>query len=190
MYARNVFKMKSNLIEDRNLLNSEPLMMATKSRFTVSPVSASQQVSRQSYSEDDRQCYLMQITLHPVYTGNPNEPLPHICYKRLPRLINGIPLGAGVIKNNEMDHIRWRYIEGLSGGGHGTQTFISEPMYRDEAEDAKRSFKDRLLKQSRSVFGDVTVKVSVILSQCVHYDEEFYINDVADTISDGLHFRD
>ncbi|GAB1608539.1 hypothetical protein Ahia01_001138100 [Argonauta hians] len=164
--------------------------MATTSRFTVSPVNASRQVSKQSYSEDERQCYLMQINLHPVYTASPSDPLPNTCYKRLPRIINGIPLGAGFIKINEMDRVRWRYIEGMSGGGCGTQTFISEPMYRDEAEDAKRSFKDRLLKNSRSIFGDVTVKASVILSQCIHYDEEFYINDVAESINDGLHFRD
>lgn len=164
--------------------------MSTTSHFTVSPLNASRQVSKQCYTNDDRCCYLMQITLCTVYTGNASDTLPHACYKRLLRLVNGIPLGAGVMKSDQTEKIRWRYVEGLSGSGRGTQTFISEPMYRDEAEDAKRGFKDRLIKQSRSVFGDITVKASVILSQCIHYDKEFYINDVADIVNDGFHFRD
>lgn len=67
---------------------------------------------------------------------------------------------------------------------------MSTPISQEEAEETKRALKDRMMRQSQELFGDITVKATVILSQCVHFDDEFIINDIAVPNEEGLHFRD
>ena len=115
-----------------------------------------------------------------------DSPIPNACLKKIPRLLNGIPLGPGVMARDQMDSIRWRYIE----GGTKLHTFISVPMYEEEASENKRALRDALVKQSQAVFGDITVKASIILSHCVNYDDDLVLNDIAVPLEEGLHFRD
>lgn len=155
----------------------------TMSNFTVNPTDAGRMVHGQRKSEDERHCYLIQVTFQTVYS---DAEIPNSVIKKLPRLINGIPLGAGLMARDQLGSIRWRYIE----GGRKMHTFISRPICQEEAEESKRSFKDRLVKQSPAIFGDITVKATVILSQCLNFDDEFIVNDIAIPLDEGLHFRD
>ncbi len=157
--------------------------MTTFSPFTVTSHNASQMVRNQQLIEDNRKCYLMQITLQAVYgTGV----LPQSSYKKLPRIINGIPFGPGRLSHVQAESIIWRYVE----GSRDVQTFISKPISGDDADEHRRQLRDRLVKQAKDIFGDVTVKASIILSQCVHFDSDLFINDIADTFEEGLHFND
>jgi hypothetical protein len=160
--------------------------MATESPFTVCPREAGQIVKNimGANRDDNRHCYLMHVSLRPVYGEGY---VPHSAFKKLPRLINGIPLGAGRIWAHDSQEIRWRYIEGPAGPLH---SFLSTPMSHEEAYESKIAFRDRLLQQSQAVFGEVTVKATIILSQCLSYDSDFFINDIADSIDTGLHFKD
>ena len=153
------------------------------SLFTISSTEAAKTVRNQRKSEDDKYCFLIQVSLQSVYS---DTPIPNACLKKLPRLLNGIPLGPGVMARDQLDNIRWRYIE----GGTKLHSFISVPMYEEEAEESKRSFRDNLIKQSQAVFGDITVKACVILSHCVSYEDDIIINDIAVPLEEGLHFRD
>lgn len=156
--------------------------MSTESPFTLSAKEASKFVNNQARRGDNRQCYLMHVSFQTVYGGE--HALPQSCFKKLPRLINGIPLGAGKMSSPRPQPIIWRYIE----GSRAFHTFLSGPITYDDAEEARKSFKERLLKQAKAVFGDITVKATIVLSQCVYYDEEFFINDIADSMDDTLHF--
>lgn len=140
-------------------------------------------VTNQRKTDDEKNCYLLQLSFQSVYS---ETSIPNTCFKKLPRLVNGIPLGPGLMARDQIDSIRWRYIE----GGTKLHTFISVPMYEEEAEETKRSLKDRLMNQSQAVFGDITVKASMILSSCLNYDDDIIINDIAVTMDEGLHFRD
>ncbi|XP_067672395.1 uncharacterized protein [Haliotis asinina] len=158
--------------------------MSYTSMFTVSPHEVGKMVrSRLKCEDDEKQCFMLQIILQPVYS---DSDVPNSCFKKLPRLVNGIPLGAGLMSKDQLGSIRWRYIE----GGRKIQTFISEPIHKDEAEETKRTLKDRLAKQSQAIFGDMTVKATIVLSQCLDYDDDFIINDIAVSLEEGLHFRD
>lgn len=125
-------------------------------------------------------CYLMHVTVKPVYS---DSQIPQSCYKKIPRLINGIPLGAGKLTKSQSQNIQWRFVE-------GTSSFLSIPMYRDEAEECRRRLRDNLIQHGRQVFGDMTVKLNIVLTQCVRYDEEIFINDIAYSSDEGLHFTD
>ena len=153
------------------------------SHFTISPKEAAKLVKNQRKCDDEKSCFLLQLSFQSVYSENP---IPNTCFKKLPRLVNGIPLGPGVMARDQINNIRWRYVE----GGTKLHTFISVPMYEEDAEETKRSLKDSLMKQSQAVFGDITVKASVILSSCLNYDDDIIINDIAVTMDEGLHFRD
>ena len=59
---------------------------------------------------NDAACYLMHVTIRPVYS---DAQVPQSCYKKLPRLINGIPLGAGKLTKSQSENIQWRFIEGI-----------------------------------------------------------------------------
>ncbi len=79
-----------------------------------------------------------------------------------------------------------RYVEGR-GDVH---TFLSVPISSEEAEETRREFRERLVKHARALFGDTTVKMSLVLSHCLHIDSELYINDIAETQEEGLYFHD
>ncbi|KAH3864051.1 uncharacterized protein LOC127866756 [Dreissena polymorpha] len=153
------------------------------SLFTITSSEASKLVRNQRKRDDDRFCFLLQVSFQSVYS---DSPIPNTCMKKIPRLLNGIPLGPGVMARDQLDSIRWRYIE----GGTKLHTFISVPMFEEEAEESKRSLRDSLMRQSQAVFGDITVKASVILSHCINYDDDIILNDIAVPLEEGLHFRD
>jgi hypothetical protein len=60
----------------------------------------------------------LQISFYPVYS---DAEIPNSCFKKLPRIVNGIPLGAGMLVNEQIGNIRWKYVE----GGKKMHTFIS-----------------------------------------------------------------
>ena len=165
--------------------------MASHSPFTISPQQASHLVRLSCHGDgsdvmdDNRQCYLLQLSFQPVYGGGP---LPQSCFKKIPRLINGIPLGAGRLSHNQAQGIVWRYIEGSQP--RDLHTFISAPVSKGEADEARRSLREGLVRHAKAVFGDITVKTTMILCQCVHFDSELFINDLAEPLEEGLHFKD
>lgn len=175
--------LQNSSCEDLEWKTPEISSKMSNSHFTISPRDAGKLVHSQRKSEDERHCYLLQITFQTVYS---DAEIPNSCIKKLPRLVNGIPLGAGLMARNQLGSIRWKYIE----GGRKMHTFVSKPICLEEAEETKRSLKDRLLKQSHAIFGDITVKATVILSQCLNFDDDFIINDIAIPLDEGLHFRD
>jgi hypothetical protein len=138
---------------------------------------------QQQCGEDNRHCFLLQISFRPVYGGT----IPNGAHKKLPRLVNAIPLGAGRLSQAQATDIQWRLVEGANTD---LWTFLSVPMGWQEANESRMALKDRLVKQAKQVFGEVTVKSNVILSQCVHFDADFYINDIAESLEAGLHFHD
>jgi hypothetical protein len=79
--------------------------------------------------EDERNCFLLQISFYPVYS---DAEIPNSCFKKLPRIVNGIPLGAGMLVNEQIGNIRWKYVE----GGKKMHTFISKPICEEEAEES------------------------------------------------------
>lgn len=83
--------------------------------------------------------------------------------------------------------IRWRYLEGNS---QRSLCFVSNPMIQEDAEETRRLLKDQLILQSQQLFGEITVKTNVILSQCLHFDQDFFVNDIALCLNEGLHFLD
>ena len=129
---------------------------------------------------NDAACYLMHVTIRPVYS---DAQVPQSCYKKLPRLINGIPLGAGKLTKSQSENIQWRFIE-------GTTSFLSVPISKDEAEESRKRLRDNLVQYGRQVFGDLTVKVNIVLTECIKYDEEIFINDIAYSSDEGLRFTD
>ncbi|XP_041364719.1 uncharacterized protein LOC121380052 [Gigantopelta aegis] len=160
--------------------------MSQKSLFTINSHDAAKMVRLQRTKADDdnkKQCYLIQVTFSPLYS---DSEIPNSCFRKLPRLVNGIPLGAGLMSKDQLETIRWRYVE----GSRTTQTFISNPMYQEEAEGDKRSLRERLIKLAPVIFGDVTVRATVVLSQCLNYDEDLVVNDIAVSLDEGLRFRD
>ncbi|KAK3089592.1 hypothetical protein FSP39_004864 [Pinctada imbricata] len=172
-------------MEQQELISEKPrsYFNMSSSHFTISPKNVGRMVCSQRKAEDERHCYLLQLSFQTVYS---DAEIPHSCFKKLPRLVNGIPLGAGQMARDQLGSIRWKYVE----GGKNTHSFVSEPICQEEAEETRRSLKDRLLKQSQAIFGDITVKATVVLSQCIHFDDDFIINDIATHSDDGLHFRD
>ena len=165
---------------------SSTTTMSHHSPFVITPSEASALVkSYRNRQEDKRKCYLLQVSFQTVYGGGD---IPQSCYKKLPRLINGIPLGAGVLTKSQAENIFWRYVEGSRSCG--LLQFLSSPVSLDEAEETRRSLRDRLVKQAKAVFGDLTVKATILLSQCVHFDSDLFINDIAEVTDEGLHFCD
>lgn len=162
-------------------MSSNPII--SNSLFTITPHDASKLVKSVNHKEDNRKCYMLQVSFYPVYS---DVDIPNSAYKKLPRLVNGIPLGAGYMSREETRSIRWKYIE----GSKKNHTFISVPLSLDDAEETKRSLKDSLIVYARNVFGDITVKATVILSMCLNYDDDFIVNDIAESVQEGLHFRD
>lgn len=167
--------------------NSPPLspfaMTSTSSVFTISPQDAAALVHYVQKDDDSRHCYFIHLTLRPLFS---DDIIPGTSLRKLPRLINGIPLGAGFLSRDQIGEIKWRLVE----GGHSVLTFISSPLLRQEAEEYKNSLKERLQKQAQAVFGDLTIKVSVVLSRCIDFDDDLTLNDIAVNIGEGLHFRD
>ncbi|KAK6174907.1 hypothetical protein SNE40_013468 [Patella caerulea] len=157
--------------------------MSTISEFTISAQEANVMVKTQAKLDDGRKCFLLQISFKNVYS---ETEVPNSCYRILPRLLNGVPLGAGLMSRTQLDVIRWKFVE----SSKHSHTFLSLPIERDEAEETKRGVRDRLIQQSQRIFGDLTVKVSLVLSECVQYDDDIIINDIAVSSEDGYHFRD
>jgi hypothetical protein len=159
--------------------------MADFSPFTITPKEASLLLRENFVSEDNRNCYMLQVRLKPVYGAGP---LPQSSFKKLPRLVNGIPLGAGKLPIERSPVVTWKYVEGCGE----TITFVSLPISLDQAEETRRHFKERLVKQAKPVFGDITVKASVVLSRCIHFDSDFFVNDIAEpkVQGGGLVFHD
>ena len=158
--------------------------MSSYSPFTLSLCEASQLVKQcKLQSPDNRRCYLLQLSFRVVYGDGT---LPQACYKKLPRLINGIPLGAGKLSQSQAKDIRWRYLE----GGRDLHSFLSVPITLEEADETRRAFRDGLVRQAKVVFGDITVKTNMMLSQCLNMDSDMFINDIADSMQEGLHFHD
>ena len=152
--------------------------MSSKSAFVISPQEASQLVSSQD-TEDNRRCYLLQVIFSPVYGATISPP----SYKKLPRLINGIPLGPGKLTQSQADATVWRYIEGC-GDVH---MFLSQPITQEEANGTRVTFSNLLVRQAKAIFGDVTVKTTLLLSQCLAFDSGIFLNDVASAVDDGLY---
>lgn len=125
-------------------------------------------------------CYLMHVAVKSVYS---DSQVPQSCYKKIPRLINGIPLGAGKLTKAQSENIQWRFIE-------GTTSFLSIPVRREDAEESRKRLRDNLIQYGRQVFGDLTVKLNIVLTECIKYDEEIFINDIAYSSDEGLHFTD
>lgn len=140
-------------------------------------------VSEVQKDEDSRHCYLLHLNLRPLFS---DDVIPGSCLRRLLRLVNGIPLGAGLLSRDQLRGIQWRLVE----GGNTALTFISCPLLVEEAEESKNGLKDRLSKQAHAVFGDMTVKAGVVLSRCLEYSEDIVLNDIAVVNGEGLHFRD
>ena len=149
----------------------------------MSSTDASNTLCQKNQVANNRNTFLLQVSFHPVYGSNP---LPQSVYKKLPRLINKIPLGAGKLSQTQTNNIRWRYME----GSKDSQIFMSCPLTKEEAIEDRLVFRDTLVKQAKAVFGDVTVKMSIILSECVHFESDVYVNDIADVMEEGLQFHD
>ena len=131
-----------------------------------------------------KSCFFpVQVTFQDVYGSSPS---PLVCSKKLPRLVNGIPLGAGRLSASQTEGIRWRYVEG-SGEVH---TFLSSPISWEEADETRQKFRNRLVKHAKALFGDTTVKTSLMLSHCLNFETDLYINDIAETLEEGLYFHD
>ncbi|KAH9513157.1 hypothetical protein Btru_036016 [Bulinus truncatus] len=158
--------------------NREP-----SSLFIVSPHDAAAMVKDSQKEDKSRHCYLLHLKLQPLYS---DEVIPGSALRKLPRLLNRIPLGAGFLSNDQVKGINWRLVEGSTA----SPTFISCPLLLEEAEDDKNCLKERLTKQAGAVFGDVTVKASLSLSRCIDLSLDFVLNDIAVVNGEGLHFRD
>lgn len=174
-----------------------PSRSPTRSMFTITAREASaavsncntqrkEKISSNNNNNDDNcsdasyACYLMHVTVKPVYS---DSQIPQSCYKKIPRLINGIPLGAGKLTKSQSQNIQWRFVE-------GTNSFLSVPIFREDADECRRRLRDNLIQHGRQVFGDMTVKLNIVLTECVKYDEELFINDIAYSSDEGLHFTD
>jgi len=170
---------------NRSEARAATTVMSTYSPFTVTSQGAQSMIRETQVGDvnENLKCFMLQINLSTVYGGSP---IPQSCYKKLPRLINGIPLGAGRLSRTQEEGIQWKYLE----GSRDTQTFISVPVSQEEAERAKRTLKESLIIHSKQVFGDLTVKASLQLSQCLSFDSDFFVNDIADSLQEGLHFHD
>lgn len=144
--------------------------------WTVEEASKLVSAAEKTGIEDNKHCYMLQIIFSSVYGGG----LSCASYKKLPRLINGIPLGPGKMTQSQADAIIWRYMEGC-GDIH---TFVSIPITQEDARNAHVTFRSLLQRQAKAVFGDVTVKTNTILSRCIALDANTYLNDVAS--DDGL----
>ena len=149
----------------------------------MSSKDASNSLCQKDQLTDNRKTFLIQVAFHPVYGCSL---LPQSVYKKLPRLINGIPLGAGKLSQAQTTNIRWRYLEGC----RDSQIFVSCPLTVEQATEDRLLFRDNLIKQAKAVFGDVTVKMDVILSECLHFESDVYVNDIADVMEEGLQFHD
>lgn len=179
-HQRDVIRNTSRDIEHQCCV---PHFHNSSSHFTISPRDAGKLVYSQKKREDERNCFLLQISFYPVYS---DAEIPNSCFKKLPRIVNGIPLGAGMLVNEQIGNIRWKYVE----GGKKMHTFISKPICEEEAEESKRAIKDSFARHSQILFGDITVKATIILSRCINFDDDFIINDIATTLNEGLHFSD
>ncbi|CAG2196682.1 unnamed protein product [Mytilus edulis] len=181
-----------DLLNHRNIIQNNinieqqcviPHFHNSNSHFTISPRDAAKLVHSQRKREDERRCFLLQIAFSSVYS---DADIPNSCFKKLPRIVNGIPLGAGVLANEQVGNIKWKYVE----GGKKMHTFISKPICEEEAEESKTAIKDSFVRHSQVLFGDITVKATLILSRCINFDDDFIINDIATTLNEGLHFSD
>ena len=116
-----------------------PSRSLTRSLFTLSSREASAQVAACNFSqkqginnngEEDLKlaCYLMHVTVRTVYSDGQ---IPQSCFKKIPRLINGIPLGAGKLTKVESQNVQWKFVE-------GTTSFLSVPILKDEAEESRK----------------------------------------------------
>ena len=158
---------------------------SSASLFSISPHDAAQlvQLVKTQDGHDVRHCYFIHLKLRTVFS---DDAIPGACIRKLPRLLNGIPLGAGFLSRDQISEIRWRLVE----GEHSTLTFLSCPLLRDEAEESRTSFRDRLITQAQAVFGDITVRASLTLSKCMDYQDSLVLNDIATNVGDGLQFKD
>ncbi|KAI0210718.1 hypothetical protein LSAT2_004463 [Lamellibrachia satsuma] len=179
-------KSQESLVSSRSPYPTEP-DMTSRSPFTMTLREASEHVRRHADdSADDggkerRRCYLLQLLLRPVYGAGP---LPPNVHSHLPRVVNGIPLVAGVMASKDV--MRWRYVE---AGDANLAMFLSEPMTANEAESTRTLLRDTLAVKGDDVFGDAVVKATVVLSECLRFDYSVFINDIAHPVDQGLHFR-
>ena len=158
--------------------------MTSFSPFIVSPREAADLARAASARGNDNVgCFLLSVRFLPVYGA---VPVPAGVYKKLPRMVNGIPLGPGRLSHIEPTDILWKYVEGCSD----VHTFVSQPMTQEEAEQTRLALLSALVKHAKTVFGDVTVKASVTLSQCLAYDSDLIVNDIAEPMDKGMHFID
>lgn len=158
--------------------------MSAFSPFSLTPQEASQLAKESTRGDtDNRKCFFLTLRLETVYGSSP---IPHGVYKKLPRIINGIPLGAGKLNHINASDILWKYVQ----GGSEMHMFISRPTTLEAAEETKVLLRNRLVRQSKEIFGDITVKASITLSLCLAYDSEIFINDIAEPMCEGLHFID
>lgn len=158
---------------------------SSASLFTISPHDAAQLVRmvKTHDSPEPKNCYFIHLKLRTMFS---EDSIPGTCIRKLPRLLNGIPLGAGFLSRDQISEIRWRLVE----GEHSTLTFLSYPLLQDEAEESRTSFRDRLITQAQAVFGDITVRASLSLSKCLDYHDNLVLNDIATNVGDGLQFKD
>ncbi|GFO04212.1 hypothetical protein PoB_003071700 [Plakobranchus ocellatus] len=157
---------------------------SSASLFSISSHDAAQLVRLvKNQPHDSRHCYFIHLKLRTLYS---DEAIPGASIRKLPRLLNGIPLGAGFLSRDQVSEIRWRLVE----GDWSTLTFLSCPLLRDEAEESRSLFRDRLVTQAQAVFGDITVRASITLSKCIDYHDDLVLNDIATNVGDGLQFKD
>ena len=127
---------------------------------------------------------LLQIALSPVYSDGE---LPQSVFKKLPRVVNDIPFGPGRLAPTELaGQVRWKYVEGL----RALHTFFSEPMTSEDAQETRRQVRLRLTREARAIFGELTVKVTLLLSKCMAIDADVFVNDVAEITQNGMYFSD
>lgn len=151
--------------------------------FTLNHQEAVAMVRDVQKDEDSRHCYILNLKLRPLFS---DDVISGSCLRKIPRLVNGIPLGAGYLSRDQLGAIKWRLME----GGNSEVTFLSTPLLREEAEECRNTLRDRLVKQAQAVFGDVTVKANLTLSRCLDFGEDFLLNDIAVNVGEGLQFRD
>ena len=166
--------------------------MSSYSPFTIKPAAVSAMIreNNEKITERDvkrKHCYVMQLTFRTVYGSGQ---LPQSYVMKLPRLINGVPLGAGRLTQSQEEGILWKYVEqGGSAVGGDMHTFVSVPITEDEAERTRQALTRRLVKHAKALFGGITVKTNMAVSECLHYDSDIYINDIASPMDEGLHFH-
>jgi len=82
--------------------------------------------------------------------------------------------------------LSWRYVE---AGDANLAMFLSDPLTSVEAETTRMQVQDTLATNGENVFGDESIRATVVLSVCFRFDCAAFVNDVAQPQDQGLHFR-